>query len=625
MGARPKKFDRKTVCVFIAAIAFYFAYVGAIFAINASYGAIADIPKIVGGVTDFGGTDRDNRFTAIALSGEWEFFYNRWIVTDGDVEACDGYLSVPGRWTGIKRAGQKLPRFGYASYRLTVKNMAAGELVTCFCDNSAVALRMFVNGKLCSVSGTVSKDPAQTKTGAAQRLDYVVSDGGDVTLVIETGYTSSGGITHAPCLSKAMGPSAYWVFLERFVVAVLGVLFGLFIASLVMTFGFLRYDRDMTVPVLTGTLLLHFFFSKDVTKALGLYGYGAAWLPALVTGIATVVVFAAHIIRISGAVDKRLVISIGAVCGAAATVYGILYGTGFVIIPALVFLTAALFFLYPLLTCEKIQSKFKMLYALIYFFMICILTFEITDGVGLLAFGMEYIFSGALTVLITAQCLIAFWQLSDKMRRLLRMKELEREFENIKRRALASQIKPHFVFNSLTAIEAQYHKNINDGDKALESFAHHLRSNIDVVADGDELVPFDSEVRNILDYFELENLRADGALTLLLDLNETDFSVPLLSLQPFAENAVKHADTRSAIDGYIRLSSERSGNTVTVRITDNGKGFDTSLPARGVGIENARARLENLLKAQVSIGSKIGEGTEITVTIPIGDSVKEKI
>lgn len=610
----------KHLFLFIAAVAVYCICVGAIFTFSAFYNEIYDTPHVVRGVADYANTDWNDRLTAHSLAGEWEFFYNRWIITDGDDGENDGYISIPGRWTGKTVGGKKLSRFGYASYRMTAKNITEGQLIACFADNSIVAFRMFINGKLCAVSGNVSKDANIATSGRSKKLDHVISDGGEVTIVIETGYTSNGGLTCAPRLDYTMTSPTYWYFLERFAaVSVFGLAVGAFLMTLIMTLAFRRYDKDITLPVLIGMLCLHFFFSKDVTIGLDLYGYGAVWIPAIVTGILTIAVFALHILRLGGGLNKRNLLPLCTVLALSVITYGILYGTVYTVVPALIYLLAALYPLYPLITSSKINTRFKIVYSLIYLLTICILSFEIIDGTGACVFGMEYFFAVSLTVVIFAQCTASFLRLYNFSRKLIRMNELEHEVEQAKLRALTAQIKPHFVFNSLNAIQAQYHKNLDDGDSALQNFARHLRSTI-VAADGENLIPFDAEVQNVLNYFDLENLRADGALTLLLDLNERDFSLPELSLQPFVENAVKYADTQSVKDGYIKLSSERTETAVVVTISDNGKGFDPEQPRSGVGIDNSCERLKRLAGADVKIESQPNKGTHVTVTIPIKEN-----
>lgn len=607
----------KTVAVFAAAVVFYCCGLAALFAVSEHFPSLIGVPPIEQGIADYTDVDRDGRLTAITLSGEWEFFYNRHIVTDGDEAPPDGYLSLPSKWTGKSVRENKLPKSGYASYRLTVKNIKKGEAVTCFADNSAVALRIFVNGKLCSKSGTVGKTADTSVSGQAKRLDFCTADGGDVTIVVETGYTRSGGLSHAPCLSGAMTPGPYWIFLERAVTVALGLILGLFLTSVAVSLAFRKYDRDGTAPVLIGMLCLHFLFSKDVTKALGLYGYGAVWLPALLTGALTVVVYALRLLRGCGKVKSPFVVVLGAIQIASGIAYATLYGTALSIAPVLVFLFSSLAVLYPLLN-SKLKAPLKAVYALVYFMTVCILTMEAVDGAGLLAFGTEYIFTLLLLIPIAAQVILTILQLNEKRNKLLRIKVLEAELEATRQKALLLQIKPHFVFNSLTAIRAQYRKDRDAGDAALESFAHYLRASIDAAGDK-ETIPFCDEVQNILRYFELQNLRADGALTLLLDIDETEFEVPALSLQPFVENAVKYAGTEKLEDGSITLSSARTEKGITVKITDNGLGFDPSSPRSGVGIRNATERLLRVSNAAVEINSEKGLGTEITVLFPAPD------
>jgi two-component system LytT family sensor kinase len=94
----------------------------------------------------------------------------------------------------------------------------------------------------------------------------------------------------------------------------------------------------------------------------------------------------------------------------------------------------------------------------------------------------------------------------SKMRDLRKEKEqadrLLIQYQSIKQESLKEQIKPHFIFNYLTAIENNYHKDLASGDEAMEQFAQHLRSNVDSM--GRDLIPFEDELKNILNYVDLE-------------------------------------------------------------------------------------------------------------------------
>lgn len=616
------KTSPRAFAAFAALAVFFCLYVAGLFVFNAFYNEIFDTPRVIEGEADYKDASFDGRMTAFTLSGEWEFYYNRWIITDGYDGESDGYISVPARWTGREKDGEKLSRFGYASYKMTVKNMKEGTLLTTFTDNSAAPLRIFINGELSSVCGTVSKTSEGSVSGQSEKVGRYIADGGDAIVVIETGYLTNGGLTHAPCLSCTLKPSGFWAGIEKFTVIMAGLTAAMFLSSLTMFFGFYRYQKSVTLPLVTGALCLHFFFSKDLTKALGLYGYGSVFVPALVSGIFTALFFAAHILKLCGALNVKSAIAGLAASAVLCAVFGALYGTVYTVIPSLLFLFAALLPLFPFLSSAKVPQKYKIAYAAIYYVTVCILAFEAIDGAGVLSFGMEYFFAFILTAIIAAQCLTAFIQLCEQSEKLLRMKELESELETARQRALSFQIKPHFVFNSLTAIQSLYHRDLDEGDRALKSFSSHLRLNINA-ADGRELIPFESEVKNVLNYFELENLRADGALTLLLDVAETNFSVPVLSIQPLVENAVKYAGTQTIKDGYISLSSERAENSYLIKVTDNGVGFAAENAEFGVGIKNAKERLFRLVGGELEIKSKPGEGTEIIITLPAKENANE--
>lgn len=79
----------------------------------------------------------------VVLPGEWEYYYEKWIITDNLQNAePDGFLSMPDVWTGkTTNSGQKLPRTGYGSFRLTVENVKPGlEILVLTITTALIAL-----------------------------------------------------------------------------------------------------------------------------------------------------------------------------------------------------------------------------------------------------------------------------------------------------------------------------------------------------------------------------------------------------------------------------------------------------------------------------------------------------
>lgn len=98
---------------------------------------------------------------------------------------------------------------------------------------------------------------------------------------------------------------------------------------------------------------------------------------------------------------------------------------------------------------------------------------------------------------------------------------LQLEALSLKQTNLLNQIKPHFVYNSLSAIQSLYHKNIEDGDLCLQYFARYLRTNIDAFQK--DFIPFEQEIENIINYINLENFSLEQKFQLKLDLEYEDF------------------------------------------------------------------------------------------------------
>ncbi|MDE5867585.1 MAG: histidine kinase, partial [Anaeroplasmataceae bacterium] len=199
-----------------------------------------------------------------------------------------------------------------------------------------------------------------------------------------------------------------------------------------------------------------------------------------------------------------------------------------------------------------------------------------------------------------------------------RIKDLNKgEVEHIlfKQEILREQIKPHFIFNSLNAIKNLYHQNIDAGDEAVVRFSKHLRTNVDAL--DHDMIPFEDELVNIINYVELENVRLDKKFTLLLDIQFQDFLVPVLSLQPLVENAIKYSRVNEKEDGYIQVIAYQNNENIFILVKDNGIGFNVdNIDHTSKGIANLKERFSLMLDATVEIKSNSLEGTQVLITFP---------
>lgn len=200
-----------------------------------------------------------------------------------------------------------------------------------------------------------------------------------------------------------------------------------------------------------------------------------------------------------------------------------------------------------------------------------------------------------------------------------RYKEKEQEIVESKISIMRSQIKPHFLYNSLTAIASLCDSDPKTAQKATIAFADYLRGNMNSLEQKD-LIDFSAELNHIKTYLYLEQLRFADDLKVIYDIKSTDFKVPALSIQPIIENAVKWGVGKKENGGYVKLLTYSTDTDNVIKIEDNGNGFDTSKPLDDgrshIGISNVSKRIRTMCGGDLHIDSKIGEKTTVTITVP---------
>lgn len=198
--------------------------------------------------------------------------------------------------------------------------------------------------------------------------------------------------------------------------------------------------------------------------------------------------------------------------------------------------------------------------------------------------------------------------------------EKEQQLSDAHVQISVSQIQPHFIFNALGSIEQLCRINPPLAAEATHQFAHYLRNNL-LALSNYELEDFLEEHSHIQTYIWLEKMRFGEDLCYTEDLQVTNFQVPVLSVQPLVENAVKHGMMGTG-EGilHVSLKTWEEPDCYCIRIQDDGGGFDPEkLPTDSrvhVGLANVRNRLERMCNGQLVIESQIGKGSTFTLVIP---------
>jgi two-component system, LytTR family, sensor kinase len=211
----------------------------------------------------------------------------------------------------------------------------------------------------------------------------------------------------------------------------------------------------------------------------------------------------------------------------------------------------------------------------------------------------------------------------------LRASQLETRLAQAQLQVLKMQLHPHFLFNTLNAISALIHQDVELADRMIARLGDLLRTTLDNA--NKQEVPLHQELDFIQPYLEIEKARLGTRLTVQLDIDPTamDAEVPNMILQPLVENAIRHGIAPRSEPGRIEISARRDDGFLQLQVRDDGPGLPPTqreLLKEGVGLANTRARLEQLYGPDQRLDLENGAGTGLTVrvSIPFHEALEDK-
>lgn len=202
------------------------------------------------------------------------------------------------------------------------------------------------------------------------------------------------------------------------------------------------------------------------------------------------------------------------------------------------------------------------------------------------------------------------------LQRTTELLELEKQSSKVQAAMLSSQIQPHFLYNTLTTIQELCYSDPDQAAELIVAFSQYLRNNLDFM-NYDDLIPFSKELDHIHNFMYIQNARYHNSIEFVEDINDTNFYVPPLSIQPFVENAVKHGIMKDNNNGKIFLRVFRSNGMVHIIVRNTGKKISRELLKPNHSIDNIQARLLILLKGTVNINfDDDNPDTIVEISIP---------
>ncbi len=199
----------------------------------------------------------------------------------------------------------------------------------------------------------------------------------------------------------------------------------------------------------------------------------------------------------------------------------------------------------------------------------------------------------------------------------LRSRALSPAVSEARLAALQARIRPHFLFNSITAVLSLMREDPKRAERALEDLADLFRV---LMADNRQLTPLQDEVSLTKQYLELEQLRLGERLRVAWHIEKMphDALVPPLVLQPLVENAVYHGIEPSAEPGEITINIYESRDRVFMVLRNPYHGASGSHhQGNRMALNNIRERLALHFDVEASLKSQVtGSIYQVTIALP---------
>ncbi len=233
----------------------------------------------------------------------------------------------------------------------------------------------------------------------------------------------------------------------------------------------------------------------------------------------------------------------------------------------------------------------------------------------------SFFFRYGMAVTMVAQIIELIYDLRQQYLERLKYERMQKELYEAEVAVMVSQIQPHFMYNALTSIAMMCSIDPEKAQEATVTFAKYLRGNMDSLKQK-EPVPFSQELEHLNKYLYIEKLRFGKKLNVEYDIQTEDFKLPLLSVQPLVENAVKHGVGMKKKGGTVTIATRETDEAYEVIVSDDGVGFDPQAGGEQkekrshVGMENTKRRVRDMCGGEIMVESRIDEGTTVRIILP---------
>ena len=587
----------------------------------------------------------------VVLNGDWEFYWNRLLMPDDfmtePTPSMDWFLRVPGTWDKQKAGTKVYPHHGVATYRLHLSYPSSLKDPALRIRNVATAYRLYANGRLIAEVGKVSDRLSDFKTGEKSLILDLPKDTQELELILQVANLdyANGGLRAALVFG-----SKQVIEHQEMILFALQLLFigGVFIFSLYYFLLFLLQTRNKTALLFSllcfitalrsliwgvepiGVLFPNISFDGEVYINY-LTGYNL--LPLMILFVHNLYPFGS---KVKYSYATRSIVLLPT-----------LFFDGLLLLKTPQFMSSFTNYLYLLVLLQMIyvmgvliiavlqkRDNARLMFIVFGIFVMTILA-DILHYLGIGGINISYMFLYGNFVVILAMSFIQAQQQALTHKKLILYNENLVEADKLKDKIMATemsflqaQIKPHFLYNALSAIANICEKDGTKAGKLIIDLAIYLRGSLEF-NHLNKRVTIEKELEFIDTYFNIEQARFGQKIQLLKELSiSLKDQIPVLILQPLVENAVRHGISKKQEGGRVTVRLMPCEEGIRIEIEDDGLGMDEEklaliLSARrndqGVGLLNIHQRLLRLYDRGLDISSEVGRGTCVRLVIPEGE------
>jgi len=595
----------------------------------------------------------------IPLDGSWEFYFGH-LLEPHQFKVFNNitpsYMDVPSKWTS-DAFGKQYPEKGMATYRVVISGLEPGVTYGIKKQNIRVASKIFIDKELVMQDGTPAETNEQEIMGNFPQVIYFESSNNQVEIIIQASNHKyfSGGIAEPIYFGKQLAISRYnekqiaFEVMTIVLILSMGIIYAV-LATLIPSFR-KREPASILFPIavilfalMTSTLserVIRFVIVDISTEVLLRFEYVVICLSFI-----SLVWFLCLMEKRFVSTGLRNVISaIYALCSVVIILtpmdkFGIWVSfsvINFVVLAGLWLVIAYYYVKGTELTINLKEHSFLLVLLFIvniYDVDLMAYTLGLKDNMNL-AFFVSNLYVLTWLGLMAYRYEEVFRKNEELSISLIESNyNLEKHSNHAIRNEIAflqAQIKPHFLFNTLSSIISLGKANSPKSLELLIYLSNYLKTTFSANFSS-EYIHLQSEIEIINSYIKIEEARFGDRFKFNIEVDPnllTQKIIPLL-IQPLVENAIRHGALKTSQEqGVVNLSIEMDGEFIRVLIADNGPGFDQKLKEmlfkdtsnenmteQGIGVKNINSRLKHYYKETLCIENN-GTGVNVWFKIPL--------